>query len=79
MAHPHSESADDRRPEAERKDAPAPPIEDDKPGRQERPLHEDRHADRHEDRHEDELLDEALDETFPASDPVAPSRIDGPA
>ena len=28
--------------------------------------------------HEDEELDEALDETFPASDPVSPSRIDGP-
>ncbi|WP_187289090.1 hypothetical protein [Fulvimarina pelagi] len=23
-------------------------------------------------------IDEALDETFPASDPIAPSRIDGP-
>ncbi|MDY8108951.1 hypothetical protein U0C82_07305 [Fulvimarina sp. 2208YS6-2-32] len=23
-------------------------------------------------------LDEALDETFPASDPIAPSHIDGP-
>lgn len=23
-------------------------------------------------------LDEALDETFPASDPISPSRIDGP-
>lgn len=28
--------------------------------------------------HEEEELDEALDETFPASDPVSPSRIDGP-
>ncbi|MCB8838424.1 hypothetical protein [Aurantimonas sp. VKM B-3413] len=27
---------------------------------------------------DDEELDEALDETFPASDPVSPSRIDGP-
>ncbi|MEF2553635.1 hypothetical protein VQ042_20160 [Aurantimonas sp. A2-1-M11] len=27
---------------------------------------------------EEEELDEALDETFPASDPVPPSRIDGP-
>lgn len=27
---------------------------------------------------EEEELDEALDETFPASDPVSPSRIDGP-
>lgn len=27
---------------------------------------------------EDEL-DEALEETFPASDPIAPSRIDGPS
>ncbi|MAY29499.1 MAG: hypothetical protein ABJF67_13450 [Aurantimonas coralicida] len=27
---------------------------------------------------DEEELDEALDETFPASDPVAPSRIDGP-
>jgi len=36
------------------------------PGDQERPMAED------------EELDEALDETFPASDPVSPSRIDGP-
>ncbi|WP_427025677.1 hypothetical protein ACP4J4_07155 [Aureimonas ureilytica] len=28
---------------------------------------------------EDEKLDEALEETFPTSDPIAPSRIDGPA
>ena len=28
--------------------------------------------------HEEEDLDEALDETFPASDPISPSRIDGP-
>ncbi len=28
--------------------------------------------------HQEEELDEALDETFPASDPVSPSRIDGP-
>ncbi|WP_062111380.1 hypothetical protein [Aureimonas sp. AU40] len=27
---------------------------------------------------EDEKLDEALEETFPTSDPIAPSRIDGP-
>jgi hypothetical protein len=27
---------------------------------------------------DEEELDEALDETFPASDPVSPSRIDGP-
>ncbi len=27
---------------------------------------------------EEEELDEALDDTFPASDPIAPSRIDGP-
>lgn len=27
---------------------------------------------------EEEELDEALDETFPASDPISPSRIDGP-
>ncbi|WP_062012929.1 hypothetical protein [Aureimonas sp. AU4] len=27
---------------------------------------------------EDERLDEALEETFPTSDPIAPSRIDGP-
>ena len=26
----------------------------------------------------EEELDEALEETFPASDPIAPSRIDGP-
>ena len=25
-----------------------------------------------------EALDEAIDETFPASDPVSPTRIDGP-
>ncbi|WP_167591824.1 hypothetical protein [Jiella endophytica] len=30
------------------------------------------------DKADDAELDEALDETFPASDPVAPSRIDGP-
>ncbi|MCQ0989425.1 hypothetical protein [Jiella marina] len=28
---------------------------------------------------EENELDEALDETFPASDPIAPSRIDGPS
>ncbi|MCQ8780795.1 hypothetical protein [Mangrovibrevibacter kandeliae] len=41
---------------------------DDKPspGNQERPLTEQ------------EELDEALDDTFPASDPVEPSRVDGP-
>ena len=27
---------------------------------------------------EEEELDEALEETFPASDPIAPSHIDGP-
>ncbi|MBB4002830.1 MAG: hypothetical protein V7704_15240 [Aurantimonas endophytica] len=27
---------------------------------------------------DEEELDEALDETFPASDPISPSRIDGP-
>ncbi|SMD11903.1 hypothetical protein SAMN06297251_13037 [Fulvimarina manganoxydans] len=27
----------------------------------------------------EEELDEALEETFPASDPIAPSRIDGPS
>ncbi|MEX6506315.1 hypothetical protein [Jiella sp. M17.18] len=36
------------------------------PGDQERPMTEN------------EELDEGLDETFPASDPVSPSRIDGP-
>ena len=36
------------------------------PGGQERPMTED------------EKLDEALEETFPTSDPIAPSRIDGP-
>ena len=36
------------------------------PGNQERPLTED------------EALDEALEETFPTSDPISPSRIDGP-
>lgn len=36
------------------------------PGGQERPMTEE------------EELDEALDETFPASDPISPSRIDGP-
>ena len=34
--------------------------------------------DRDEANHEEAELDEALDETFPASDPIAPSRIDGP-
>jgi hypothetical protein len=46
-----------------------PPISNDdtpQPGNQERPMDED------------EELDEALEETFPASDPVAPSRIDKP-
>lgn len=48
--------------------SPKPPIGDSKPtpGDQERPLTEE------------EEMDEALDETFPASDPIAPSRIDGP-
>lgn len=47
---------------------PVPPIVEDKrtPGDQERPMTEE------------EELDEALDDTFPASDPIAPSRIDGP-
>ena len=48
---------------------PAPQaIRDDKPtpGDQERPLTPE------------EDLDNAIDETFPASDPIAPSRIDGP-
>ncbi|RIX97952.1 hypothetical protein D3218_17870 [Aureimonas flava] len=46
-----------------------PPIADDRPtpGNQERPMTPE------------EELDEALDDTFPASDPIAPSRIDGPA
>lgn len=45
-----------------------PSVKDDKPkpGNQERPMTQE------------EELDEALDETFPASDPVSPSRIDGP-
>lgn len=48
--------------------APLPPIAEDKPtpGNQERPMTQE------------EQLDEALDETFPGSDPIAPSRIDGP-
>ncbi len=53
---------------------PTNPEEDDRraepdgltPGGQERPMTQE------------EELDEALDETFPASDPVSPSRIDGP-
>lgn len=47
---------------------PLPPIAEDKrtPGDQKRPMTEE------------EELDEALDDTFPASDPIAPSRIDGP-
>lgn len=47
---------------------PMQPIVDDKrtPGDQERPMTDE------------EELDEALDDTFPASDPIAPSRIDGP-
>ncbi|GGD06548.1 hypothetical protein [Aureimonas glaciei] len=36
------------------------------PGQQKRPLTEE------------EDLDNAIDDTFPASDPVPPSRIDGP-
>lgn len=45
-----------------------PNVKDDKrkPGDGERPMTDD------------ENLDEALDETFPASDPISPSRIDGP-
>ncbi|GGD99476.1 hypothetical protein GCM10011390_17860 [Aureimonas endophytica] len=27
---------------------------------------------------DEENLDEAIEETFPASDPISPSRIDGP-
>jgi hypothetical protein len=60
------DAAESRRPsEAER---PAGGIAEDRrtPGDQERPLTEE------------ERLDEAVDETFPASDPIAPSRIDGP-
>lgn len=47
---------------------PMPPIAEDKrtPGDQERPMTQE------------EERDEALDDTFPASDPIAPSRIDGP-
>lgn len=50
------------------RDAPTAPVTDDpkSPGRQDRPMSEE------------EELDEALEETFPASDPIAPSRIDGP-
>jgi len=46
----------------------AQPMGDDRetPGDQERPMNED------------EALDEALAETFPTSDPISPSRIDGP-
>ena len=52
-------------------DAPQPaaqPLAEDKrtPGDQERPLTPD------------EDLDNAVEETFPASDPISPSRIDGP-
>lgn len=59
---PESQNAD--RP----KDTPAPSIPaDPQPrGDQERPMTDE------------EQLDEGLDETFPASDPIAPSRIDGP-
>lgn len=48
---------------------PAPQaVTEDKPtpGNQERPLTPE------------EDLDHAIDETFPASDPISPSRIDGP-
>lgn len=46
----------------------AQPIRKDKrtPGHQERPLTPE------------EDLDNAVEETFPASDPISPSRIDGP-
>ena len=44
------------------------PLGDDKtiPGQQHRPLTDE------------EELDNAIDDSFPASDPVGPSRIDGP-
>jgi hypothetical protein len=47
---------------------PAQPIREEKhtPGAQERKMTEE------------ESLDDAVDDTFPASDPVQPSRIDGP-
>jgi len=50
------------------KTPPAQPIREDKPtpGDQERKMTKE------------ERLDDAVDDTFPASDPVQPSRIDGP-
>ncbi|KAB0682612.1 hypothetical protein [Aureimonas leprariae] len=45
---------------------PAIPADPQPRGDQERPMTDE------------EQLDEGLDETFPASDPIAPSRIDGP-
>lgn len=56
------------RPASEADAKPFPPIAEDAPtpGNQDRPMTEE------------EDLDYALEETFPASDPVSPSRIDGP-
>lgn len=50
------------------KTPPAQPIREDK----QTPGHQERKMTREED------LDNAVDDTFPASDPVQPSRIDGP-
>ncbi len=49
-------------------DAPMQPFGEDHgtPGDQKRPLTDD------------EKLDKSLEDTFPTSDPVTPSRIDGP-
>ncbi len=60
--------ADGGQPQGSDPTPPIPPVAEDKrtPGDQERPMTEE------------EELDEALDDTFPASDPIAPSRIDGP-
>ena len=51
-----------------KKTPPAQPIREDKPtpGDQERKMTKE------------ERLDDAVDDSFPASDPVQPSRIDGP-
>ena len=50
----------------EDEDQPGLPEDHDIPGAQERPLTED------------ERLEKSLEDTFPTSDPIQPSRIDGP-
>jgi hypothetical protein len=50
----------------EDEDQPGLPDDHDIPGGQERPLTDD------------EKLEKSLEDTFPTSDPIQPSRIDGP-